>query len=195
MLSLRRKEGQSITIGEDVTVVVAKISPGKVTLHIAAPQTIQILRDDAKKIREPNGAEPDADRRFIEELRILAQQGHSTLVMRKLTQREAGAEPEPVDDFGFRPDGVLAKVIVRHRPRDPRDMSLDELRLDQRAVIAIEGALDWGLDDDGCPRMPTAGLLCRHTADDLLAIKSVGDTTVGDVRAALGKVGLKLRGD
>jgi carbon storage regulator CsrA len=50
---LTRKEGQSIFIGENVTIVVTKIIDGKrVRIGIEAPKDIKIRRDDAKFLKE-----------------------------------------------------------------------------------------------------------------------------------------------
>lgn len=50
-LVLTRHVGQSITIGDDITVSVVSIGTDKVKIGIIAPDHVRILRDDAK-IRE-----------------------------------------------------------------------------------------------------------------------------------------------
>lgn len=48
MLVLNRKEGESLTIGDDVKVTLVKSSHGKARIGIDAPRSIPIVRDDAK---------------------------------------------------------------------------------------------------------------------------------------------------
>ena len=54
MLVLSRRVGQAIRIGDNVDVVVTKISKDKVTLGIEAPREVLVLRDDAKKTEGKN---------------------------------------------------------------------------------------------------------------------------------------------
>lgn len=51
MLILTRKQGDSFTIGDDVTVTVVEISGTTVRIGITAPADVQILRDNAKDTR------------------------------------------------------------------------------------------------------------------------------------------------
>jgi carbon storage regulator len=53
MLVLKRKKDGSITVGNDIHIVVLKIDRGQVSLGIDAPKDVRILRDDAKKINPP----------------------------------------------------------------------------------------------------------------------------------------------
>lgn len=48
MLILARKESQTLTIGDNITVTIVRIAGGKVTLGIEAPNEVSIVRDDAK---------------------------------------------------------------------------------------------------------------------------------------------------
>lgn len=48
MLSLTRRSGQSIFIGDDIVIMVISVHAGMVKIGIDAPKDIQILRDDAK---------------------------------------------------------------------------------------------------------------------------------------------------
>ena len=52
MLVLTRKAGQSIQIGEDITVQVLTSQNGQIRLGILAPKHISIQRDNAKN-RQP----------------------------------------------------------------------------------------------------------------------------------------------
>jgi len=51
MLSLTRRAGQSVFIGDDIVVTVISVHAGMVKLGFDAPKDVHILRDDAK-IRE-----------------------------------------------------------------------------------------------------------------------------------------------
>lgn len=46
MLVLSRKEGQKISIGDDIEITVVRISPNKVRIGIEAPKEMPIIRDD-----------------------------------------------------------------------------------------------------------------------------------------------------
>ena len=46
MLILQRKPGESLVIGEDITVSVVSIEGGRVRLAISAPQEVPILRSE-----------------------------------------------------------------------------------------------------------------------------------------------------
>jgi carbon storage regulator CsrA len=56
MLVLSRKEGEKLVIGDNITLVVSKISGNRVTLGIEAPVDVKIFRgelSDATVGREP----------------------------------------------------------------------------------------------------------------------------------------------
>lgn len=46
MLALKRKAGQSVLVGRDVTVTVVEITGGNVTLAFDAPRDVLILREE-----------------------------------------------------------------------------------------------------------------------------------------------------
>ncbi len=46
MLILQRKPGESVVIGEDISVSVVSVEGGRVRLAISAPQSVQILRSE-----------------------------------------------------------------------------------------------------------------------------------------------------
>lgn len=46
MLVLSRKPGERLTIGEDIVLVVNKVSGNRVTLAIEAPQDVRIVRGE-----------------------------------------------------------------------------------------------------------------------------------------------------
>ena len=125
---------------------------------------------------------PHADTVFVEQLRILAEQGNTAAVMKKLLRR-----PAP---------GVYTSAITRHRPQDPRDRSLVDLGLNERTtnILEDEGWV-WGYDDDSCPRAPTIGLLCRWSSEELLDVKGVGESIIVQIRRQLATMKMKLRGD
>jgi carbon storage regulator len=49
MLSITRREDQTFTIGDDITITVKRARSGQVELGIQAPRDVKVLRDDAKK--------------------------------------------------------------------------------------------------------------------------------------------------
>lgn len=49
MLILARRIGESITIGNNITVTVVKIDRGRVTIGIAAPKEEKILRSELER--------------------------------------------------------------------------------------------------------------------------------------------------
>jgi carbon storage regulator len=55
MLVLSRKPGQSIYIGDDIIVKILSIENRSLQIGITAPESIRILRDDAKRIRDLAG--------------------------------------------------------------------------------------------------------------------------------------------
>lgn len=60
MLVMKRRKGQRLRIGEDVTLTVTHLTPSHVTFAIACPLTIRILREEAeqKAIAPPKEAKP-----------------------------------------------------------------------------------------------------------------------------------------
>jgi len=53
MLCLMRRSGESIKIGDDITIIVNRIDENQVSLGITAPRNMAILRDDCKDKRAP----------------------------------------------------------------------------------------------------------------------------------------------
>ncbi len=52
MLVLSRKEGEKLVIGDNITLVVSRISGNRVTLGIEAPADVKIFRGELTKPRE-----------------------------------------------------------------------------------------------------------------------------------------------
>ncbi len=48
MLVLSRKEGEKLIIGDNITLVVSKISGNRITLGIEAPADVKIMRGELK---------------------------------------------------------------------------------------------------------------------------------------------------
>ena len=56
MLSLSRRPGEKILIGENIEVIVSGISGGKVSLAIKAPKEVQIMREEIiNRFQKPAG--------------------------------------------------------------------------------------------------------------------------------------------
>ncbi len=60
MLILRRKSGESIVIGDNITLTVLDINEGSVRLAIDAPKTIAILRSELLQAADANRDSADA---------------------------------------------------------------------------------------------------------------------------------------
>ncbi len=63
MLILQRKPGESVVIGEDISISVISVESGRVRLAISAPQEVPILRSELLDATEVNrdssaGADP-----------------------------------------------------------------------------------------------------------------------------------------
>lgn len=52
MLILTRRVGETLQIGNDISVTVVEVNGNQVRIGIAAPKDVPIMRDDAKK-RQP----------------------------------------------------------------------------------------------------------------------------------------------
>ena len=61
MLVLSRKVGERIVIGDDVTVVVSRISGNRVSVGIEAPHNVKVIRGELKRFRD-EFVEADASR-------------------------------------------------------------------------------------------------------------------------------------
>jgi carbon storage regulator len=48
MLVLSRKEGERIVIGENITLIVSKVSGNRVTIGIEAPRDVKVMRGELK---------------------------------------------------------------------------------------------------------------------------------------------------
>ncbi len=46
MLVLSRKEGERLSIGDDITIVVTKVAGNRVTIGIEAPRNVKIVRGE-----------------------------------------------------------------------------------------------------------------------------------------------------
>jgi carbon storage regulator len=64
MLVLSRKEGERLVIGDNITLVISKISGNRVTIGIEAPKEVKIVRSELQSEDEPitTIVKPDANR-------------------------------------------------------------------------------------------------------------------------------------
>jgi carbon storage regulator len=61
MLILSRRPGESLTIGDNITVTVVSINGNQIRLGIDAPRDVRVLRDEIyKAIRDENQAAANA---------------------------------------------------------------------------------------------------------------------------------------
>lgn len=60
MLILQRKKGQSLTIGNDMTLTISEIGPDWVRLAIDAPRDVLVLRSELIEAAEENKAAAQA---------------------------------------------------------------------------------------------------------------------------------------
>jgi len=61
MLVVRRREGESLVIGEDIEVVILEAGPNRVKLGIMAPREVLVFRKELELTREQNRAAATAD--------------------------------------------------------------------------------------------------------------------------------------
>jgi len=61
MLVVRRRQGESLVIGEDVEVVILEAGPNRVKLGIMAPREVLVFRKELELTREQNRAAATAD--------------------------------------------------------------------------------------------------------------------------------------
>jgi carbon storage regulator len=55
MLSLTRRLGQSILVGDDIRVLVTNLTSGRVELTFEAPDVVRLLREEVLERVTPNG--------------------------------------------------------------------------------------------------------------------------------------------
>lgn len=53
MLALTVKTGHSVAIGDNIKVQVVEVRPGRVRIAFDVPDSVTVLRDDAKAILDP----------------------------------------------------------------------------------------------------------------------------------------------
>ncbi len=61
MLVLSRKEGEKLVIGENITIVVSKISGNRVTLGIEAPRDVKVVRGELDRELKPSELKPSSE--------------------------------------------------------------------------------------------------------------------------------------
>lgn len=70
MLVISRKKGESLLIGDDIEITVAKIEDGTVKLSISAPRNITILRKELyKEVEEENKNSAASDISILKKLK------------------------------------------------------------------------------------------------------------------------------
>lgn len=70
MLVISRKKGESLLIGDDIEITVAKIEDGTVKLSISAPRNITILRKELyREIEEENKNSAALDTSILKKLK------------------------------------------------------------------------------------------------------------------------------
>lgn len=65
MLVLSRKVGQRIVVGDDVCIIVNRISGNRVSIAVEAPQHMKVLRGELHPIRSENETERQASNHAI----------------------------------------------------------------------------------------------------------------------------------
>lgn len=63
MLTVSRKPGESILIGDNITVMVTSIRGRKATLRIVAPAELPVDREEVRAKRCPSNAVPESSAR------------------------------------------------------------------------------------------------------------------------------------
>ncbi len=100
MLIIRRRRGESITVGDEVEIEILETSPTQVKLGIRAPKSISVLRKEILVTREQNrvaSGSPAVD----DKLNTLAEQYRASESAsdppEPLTSAVVSPEPLPVD--------------------------------------------------------------------------------------------------
>ncbi len=100
MLIIRRRRGESITVGDEVEIEILETSPTQVKLGIRAPKSISVLRKETLVTREQNrvaSGSPAVD----DKLNTLAEQYRASESAsdppEPLTSAVVSPEPLPVD--------------------------------------------------------------------------------------------------
>ena len=66
-LILTRRIGESLVIGEDITVRVLSVKGNQVRLGVEAPREVSVHREEiAARIREENAAQPTAESEVVQ---------------------------------------------------------------------------------------------------------------------------------
>ena len=73
MLVMKRRAGESFTIGDDIEIEVLEVAGSRVKLGVVAPDSVAIIRKEARVTREENitaaqPVEPDALARLAQRL-------------------------------------------------------------------------------------------------------------------------------
>jgi carbon storage regulator len=61
VLIIRRRRGESIVIGEDISIEILETSPTQVKLGISAPKEVTVLRSEIRVTRDVNRAASELD--------------------------------------------------------------------------------------------------------------------------------------
>ena len=61
MLAISRTRGEALRVGDDITIVVIRVSPTRVVLGIDAPQSVRVMRSELLESATTQGAN-DAER-------------------------------------------------------------------------------------------------------------------------------------
>ena len=70
MLVISRKEGQSLIIGDDIEITIAKINDGSVKIAIDAPKKKSILRKElVQAVKDENKKATEVDLSVLKELK------------------------------------------------------------------------------------------------------------------------------
>jgi carbon storage regulator len=77
MLVLSRKEGERIVIGDNITLIVSKVSGNRVTIGIEAPRDVKVVRGELQTGLEI--APPSIDPISIEQIASRPAPKHATL--------------------------------------------------------------------------------------------------------------------
>ncbi len=71
MLVLTRKKGQSIKIGDNITITIMDLDEDKVSIGIAAPRNIEIVRTELLDVKNENITAANNPKNTVDSLKIL----------------------------------------------------------------------------------------------------------------------------
>ncbi len=150
-MTLTRKQGESVRIGDDICVVIKEIKGKQIRLGITAPKDIYVVREELfQKIQEANleaakqGKEPIVSMQSIEAIRALMTQSHLRqdyslkALLSSDSQHQAPNEPINETEASLPSPSLIDQNIIHDRSmnENPTNASSDQLPHHQKDKIS-----------------------------------------------------------